>query len=149
MVCFGVHYFFLDCSGWLCFVFWFGFAVVVNVEGFPHVRSYAVQDGCGRHFHVKAGYVCEFDDDVWFGEYGFGEVFADFVLVHFECRDEPDVADVVAAVVHVHQARHCSVFFCVFVVLGSLDECAGAVADAYECYADFWHVGLASLVVWA
>jgi len=40
----------------------------------------------------------------------------------------------------VHESWDCGVFFCVFVVLGSLDEGGCAVADAYEGYADFWQI---------
>jgi hypothetical protein len=91
---------------------------------------------------AEVGDFGEFYGAVRRGEDGLAEVFADFVFVDFEGCYEVDVADVVAAEVYVHQAGHGGVFGGVFVVLGSLDECAGAVADADECYADFWHVWL-------
>ena len=58
-------------------------------------------------------------------------VFSDFGFVDFKGGDEFDIAYVVAAVVYVHESWDGGVFFCVFVVLGSLDECAGAVSYAY------------------
>ena len=81
--------------------------------------------------------VGEFYGAVWLGEYGLGEVFSDFVFVDFEGCDEVYVADVVAAVVYVHESWDGGVWFGVFVVLGSLYECAGAVSYACECYTNF------------
>ncbi len=98
------------------------FAVVVDVEGFPHVGCDAVKDGCWRDFDAEVGDVSEFFAAVRFNPDGFGEVFANFVFVNFKRGDEADVAYVVAAVVHMHKSRHGGVFFCVFVVLGSLNQ---------------------------
>lgn len=75
------------------------------------------------------------------------EVFADFVFVDFECCGEFDVVDVVAAIVDVHESGYCFGFFGVFVVLCALNERAGAVADAYDCCADFWQVNLTFCVM--
>ena len=75
-----------------------------------------------------------------------GEVFADFVFVDFEGGYEFDVADVVATIVDVHQPGHGGVLLCAFIVLRSLNQSAGAVADADECDADFWQGG--DLCVW-
>ncbi len=113
------------------------FAVVVDVEGFPHVRRYAVQDWGWRNFDAQFGDVGEFLAYIWLCPDGFGEVFSDFGFVNFEGGNEFYVADVVAAIVDVHKSGYGGVFFCVFVVLGSLDEGACAIAYAYECYADF------------
>lgn len=109
----------------------FGGAVVVDVEDFSHVGGYAVEDWCGLDCYAEVWDVGEFYGAVWGGEYGLGEVFSDFVFVDFECCDEVYVVYVVAAVVYVHESWDGGVFFCVFVVLGSLDECAGAVSYAY------------------
>ncbi len=59
-----------------------------------------------------------------------GEVLADLVRRHVERRRELDVGDVVAAEVHVHQARDELVVRRVLVVVHALDERVGAVADA-------------------
>jgi hypothetical protein len=66
-------------------------------------------------------------------------VFPDFVFVNFEGGYEFYVVYVVSAEVHVHESWDGGVWFGVFVVLGSLDECAGAISYAYKRYADFWH----------
>ena len=79
-----------------------GFGVVVDVEGFAHVGCCAVEDDAWRNFDAEVGDVAEFFAAVRLNPDGFGEVFADFVFVNFKRRDEADVADVVAAVVHVH-----------------------------------------------
>ena len=65
-----------------------------------------------------------------------GEVFADLLGVDVEGGDELDVADVVAAEVDVHQARHFVGRVGVLVVLDALDEAVGAVADADDRDAD-------------
>src|SRR5215218_353895 len=64
------------------------------------------------------------------------EVFADLLGVDVEGGDELDVADVVAAEVDVHQARHFLAGVRVLVVLDALDEAVGAVADADDRDAD-------------
>ena len=65
-----------------------------------------------------------------------GEILADLVLRDVERGDELDVADVVAAEVHVHEAGDELVVGRVLVVLDSLEERVGAVADADERDAD-------------
>ena len=65
-----------------------------------------------------------------------GEVLADLVLVDVERGHELDVADVVAAQVDVHQARHELIVRGVLVVVAALDQAAGAVADAHDGDAD-------------
>ncbi len=64
-----------------------------------------------------------------------GEVEADLLAVDVERCDELDVADVVLAELHVHEARHEVGRVGVLVVLDALDERRGAVADADDCYA--------------
>src|SRR5436305_14407512 len=59
-----------------------------------------------------------------------GEVDADLALDHVERGCELDVADVVAAEVHVHQARDELVVRRVLVVLAALQQRVRAVADA-------------------
>jgi hypothetical protein len=64
-----------------------------------------------------------------------GEVLADLVGRDVERRRELDVADVVAPEVDVHQARDELVVRRVLVVLHSLQQRVGAVADADESHA--------------
>ena len=70
-----------------------------------------------------------------------GEVLADLLGVDVEGRDELDVLDVVAAEVHVHEARDVLVGIGVLVVLDALDEAVGAVADTDDRDADLAVVG--------
>ena len=65
-----------------------------------------------------------------------GEVLADLLGVDVEGGDELDVADVIAAEVHVHQAGNLLGGVGVLVVLDALDEAVGAVADADDRDAD-------------
>jgi hypothetical protein len=60
------------------------------------------------------------------------QVLADLVLVDVERGHEIDVPDVVAAQVDVHQARHELVVRGVLVVVATLDQAAGAVANAHD-----------------
>ena len=73
-----------------------------------------------------------------------GEVLADLLGVDVEGGDELDVADVVAAEVDVHQARHLLGRVGVLVVLDALDEAVGAVADADDRDADLRRPGAPS-----
>ena len=70
------------------------------------------------------------------GEDRLGEVLADLVGVDVEGGGELDVADVVAAEVHVHEARDLLGGIGVLVVLDALHERARAVADADDRDAD-------------
>src|SRR5215207_6248891 len=63
----------------------------------------------------------------------------DLLGVDVERRHELDVADVVAAEHHVHEARHLVRRVGVLVVLKPLDEGVGAVADAGDRQADLAH----------
>ena len=65
-----------------------------------------------------------------------GEVLADLVRGDVERGRELDVADVVAAEVHVHEAGDELVVRRVLVVLDALEERVGAVADADDRDAD-------------
>ena len=80
--------------------------------------------------------VRELDRVVRLGPDRVGEVLADLRLGDVERGRELDVADVVAAEVDVHQARNEIVRGCVLVVLDSLEERVGAVADADDCDAN-------------
>ena len=64
------------------------------------------------------------------GEDRLGEVLADLLGVDVERGRELDVADVVAAEVHVHEARDLLGGVGVLVVVDALHEGGGAVADA-------------------
>ncbi len=58
--------------------------------------------GAGETLTPRLGTSANFSQTVGFDPDCFGEVFADFVFVNFKRGDKVDVADVVAAVVHVH-----------------------------------------------
>ena len=96
----------------------------------PVVRHAAV-DGDARLRHVG-----ELDRVVRVRPDRVGEVLADLVRGHVERGRELDVADVVAAEVHVHQAGHELVVRRVLVVLHALEQRVGAVADADDRDAD-------------
>ena len=100
------------------------------------VVRHAAVDG-----HAEVRHVGELDGVVLAGPDRLGEVLADLVLVDVECGAELDVADVVAAEVNVHQAGHGGVGIGVLVVLDSLHEGGGTVADA-----DDGHAHLVALV---
>ena len=119
--------------------FFGGFAVVVNVEGFSHVGCCAVEDDAWRNFDAEVGDVAEFFAAVRFNPNGFREVFANLVFVNFKSGDEADVADVVAAIIHVHESWHGFVFFSILVILCSLNEGTSAVANADKSYTNFRH----------
>ena len=91
--------------------------------------------------HVQVWHVGELDGVVLAGPDRLGEVLADLVLVDVERGAELDVAHVVAAEVNVHQAGHGGVGIGVLVVLDSLDQGGGTVADA-----DDGHAHLVALV---
>ena len=90
-----------------------GLAVVLAepVEGVAPLHG----DAGGRH-------VGDLDGVVLTGEDGIREVEADLLGVHVECGDELDVADVVLAELHVHEARNGSVLVGILVVLHALDQ---------------------------
>ena len=92
------------------------------------------------HLDIQLRHLLEHVGVVGLGVDRLGEVLADLVLVDVERGHELDVADVVAAQVDVHQARHELIVHGVLVVVAALDEGAGAVADADDGDAD----GLAS-----
>ncbi len=75
-------------------------------------------------------HVGELDRVVRVRPHRLGQVLADLALDDVERGRELDVADVVAAEVHVHQARDELVVGRVLVVLDALEQRVGAVADA-------------------
>ena len=95
------------------------------------VVGHAAVDGDARLRHVG-----EVDRVVRVRPHRVGEVLADLVRGHVERGRELDVADVVAAQVHVHQAGHELVVRRVLVVLHALEQRVGAVADADDRDAD-------------
>ena len=103
--------------------------LLLEVLAEPVVRHAAV-DG-----HAEVRHVGELDRVVLAGPDRLGEVLADLVRVDVERGAELDVADVVAAQVHVHEAGHGLVGVGVLVVLDALDERGGAVADADDRHA--------------
>jgi hypothetical protein len=85
--------------------------------------------------HAEVRHVGELDRVVLAGPDRLGEVLADLVRVDVEGGRELDVAHVVSAEVHVHQAGHGARRIGVLVVLDSLHEGGGAVANADDGHA--------------
>src|SRR5262249_48154942 len=80
-------------------------------------------------------------------EDGLAEVAADLALVDVERRRELDVADVIAPEPGVHQAGDELVVRGVPVVLDTLDESGGAIANTDDGYSDGPHGVLLEIVV--
>ncbi len=91
------------------------------------------RDARGRHVGGEP------DRVVRLGEDRLGHVRADLLRVHVERGDDLDVADVVAAQIHVHQPGHAVVRVRVLVVLESLHERRGAVPHAHDRQTDLAH----------
>jgi hypothetical protein len=79
---------------------------------------------------------------VGLGPDGLGEITADLVDIHVERRGELDVADVVPGEPGPHEARDEAVVRGVLVVVDSLHERRGAVADSDDGDAYRSHVDL-------
>ncbi|GMA87098.1 hypothetical protein GCM10025868_23480 [Angustibacter aerolatus] len=94
------------------------------------------------HGDAERRHVGELDGVVLARQDRLGQVEADLLCVHVERGDELDVADVVVAELHVHQAGHGAVRVGVAVVLHALDERRGAVAGADDGNADGSHAVL-------
>ena len=88
------------------------------------------------HGHTRVRHLAEVDRVVLTADDGLREILADLFLVDVERRDELDVADVVAAEVHVHEPGDEVVVVCVAVVVDALYEGRGAVADSHDGDAD-------------
>jgi hypothetical protein len=86
------------------------------------------------HLHTELRHVGELDGVVLARPDRLGQVLADLVRVDVEGGRELDVAHVVAAQVHVHEARHALGRVRILVVLHALHERRGAVADAHDRY---------------
>ena len=93
----------------------------------------------GETFTPRFGTSLNFSQYVRFNPNSFGEVFADFVFVNFEGGDEVDVADMIAAIIDMHQTRHSGVFFSILIILGSLNQGTSAVTNADKSYTNFRH----------
>src|SRR5690242_16020647 len=65
-----------------------------------------------------------------------GHVVSDLAGIDVKCRGDLDVTDVIAAEVHIHQARDRLIGVGVAIVREPLDEGAGAIADADDADAD-------------
>ncbi len=87
------------------------------VELAQAVEGVAPLDGHPRGRHIR-----DLDRVVLAGDDGLGQVAADLLGVHVEGGDELDVADVVVAELHVHEARHPCVRVRVLVVVNALDQ---------------------------
>ena len=105
---------------------------VVGAE--PVERVAALHGDAGRR------HVGEPDRVVRLGEDRVGDVGADLLRVDVEGRDDADVADVVAAELDVHQAGDRLVRVGVLVVLQTLDQGRGAVAQPHDRDANLSHL---------
>src|SRR5262249_30693482 len=100
------------------------------------VLAEAVVSHAAVDLDAQLGDVGELHRVVLAGEDRLGEVLADLLGVDVEGGGELDVAHVVAAEVHVHQARNLLSRVGVLVVLDALHERARAVADTDDRNAD-------------
>ena len=96
------------------------------------VLAQAVVGDAALDGYAARRYVGDLDGVVLRGVDRLGQVEADLLGVHVEGGDELDVVDVVLAELDVHQTRHGAVRVSVLVVLDSLHQRAGAVADAND-----------------
>jgi hypothetical protein len=92
-----------------------------------------------QHRNVERGHVGDLDGVVLAGPDGLGQVPAHLLRVHVEGGDEGDVADVVSAEVHVHQAGNADRRVGVPVVVHALHQGRGAVPDADDGDTDLSH----------
>ena len=104
-------------------------------DGLAVVLTEAVEGRTALHHDAGWRHVADFDGVVLARQNGVREVLTDLLGVDVERSDELDVAHVVVAELHVHQAGHARVWICVLVVLDALHERCGAVADARDGYA--------------
>jgi hypothetical protein len=104
------------------------------VELAEAVERRAAHDG-----HAELADLCELRGVVLAGPDRLADVETDLLGVDVERGHQLDVADVVAAERHVHEARHLVRRLSVLVVLQPLDEGVGAVADAGDRQADIAH----------
>ena len=108
-------------------------------DDLAQVFAQAIQRRPALHGHTQLRYIRELVGVVLPSKDGLAEVLADLVVVHVERSHELDVADVVAAQVHMHQARDAVLGFGVPIVADTLDQAAGAVA--YACDSDTYFAG--------
>src|SRR6185312_10946415 len=100
------------------------------VDRLPVVLAQAVVGVAALHGHAQRRDVGDLDGVVLAGDDRFRQVAADLLGVDVERGDELNVADVVFAEPHVHQAGHGRRLVGVPVVVHALHERGGAVADA-------------------
>ncbi len=103
---------------------------VGEFDGVGVVLADAIEGRPALHDHVGRRHIGDLDGVVLRGEDGVGQVEADLLGVHVERRHELDVANVVRAEPHVHEARYGRCVVGVVVVLDALDQRGRAVADA-------------------
>ena len=94
------------------------------------VDTQPVESAAPHHRDAGRRHVGEPDRVVGLGEDRLGDVLAHLLRVDVERGDDLDVADVVSAELHVHQAGDAFGGVRVLVVLESLDEGRGAVAES-------------------
>ena len=94
------------------------------------IFAQAVVRHAAMDLDAEIGHVGELDGVVLTAADGFAEIFADLFDVDIEGGGELDVADVIAAEIDVHQARHELVVRGILVILDALNERRGAVTDA-------------------
>ena len=95
---------------------------VGDLDGLRVVLADAVEGRATLDGDVGRRHVSDLDGVVLAGEDRLGQVEADLLGVDVERGDELDVADVVLAELHVHQAGNVGVLVGILVVLNALDQ---------------------------
>src|SRR6476620_5167794 len=103
------------------------------LDGLEVVLAQAVQGVAALDGDAGRRDVGNLDGVVFAGQDGVGQVLPHLLAVDVERSNELDVADVVLAELHVHQARDRGLGVGIFVVLDALDQRSGAVTYADDC----------------
>src|SRR3989338_7680966 len=97
------------------------------------IFAYAVHGWAALHFHARFWHTRKFHSAVRLGEYGFGQIFSHFRLVHVKSSREFYVADAIAAYDVVHYPGHGFAVPDALVELHSLNKRRRAVSHARDC----------------
>ncbi len=111
------------------------------LDGLEVVLAETVEGVTTLHGDAGRRHVADLDGVVLAGADGVREVEADLLGVDVERGDELHVTDVVLAELHVHQPRDLAGGVGVLVVLDTLNQRRGTVADAHDGYANRTHSG--------
>src|SRR5215472_14536752 len=106
------------------------------IDDLAQVGAQTVERRSALHRDTEVRDLGEAYGVVRFDEQRFGDVATDFAAIDVEGGDDLDVADVVAAEVHVHEARYEGVGGGVAILVDALDEGRGAVAEADHGHAN-------------